>query len=124
MIRSKRVPDSNIMELTIDGAINQDGYDEALALFYQLVEEYEYVHILKEFGLMKPWLYVNVRQGVKMFSLIHHIGKIAVVADQKWISWISVVVGVILRINVRTFKGVEIEKARTWLHEDALFLSS
>lgn len=120
MIRVAHIPDTNILEMEIDGAITAEEFDRVLADIEAAIKEHGKLKVLKRIGEIHmppiPWskFWDDLRFGMKHLSDFTHG---AVVADQDWIRAWARVWNPLLKAEIKAFKLDELEQARAWLRD-------
>lgn len=119
MIEFREVPNTNIIELTIDGSISAAEFDDIIGKFEASIQKHGTVRVLEEvrsFGgvpVSKFW-----EDIVFAFANLKHFSRAAVVAHQKWIEVFTKLASPFLSAEVRYFNETEVDRAREWLRED------
>ena len=119
MIAFREIPNTNIVEFTIDGKISKEGFDDIIARFEGAIRKHGTVRVLEEiraFGCMpvaKFW--DDIKFG---FKNMKNFSRAAVVADQKWIEVLTKMASPFVSADVRYFTESEIDQARQWLCAD------
>ncbi|MDH3444934.1 MAG: STAS/SEC14 domain-containing protein [Deltaproteobacteria bacterium] len=120
MIKFREIPNTNIVELTIDGGISAAEFDDIVAKLDAAIQTHGTLRLLKHirsFGgvpVSKFWDDINfVFKNMKNFS------HAAVVADQKWIEVFTKMAKPFISAEVRYFNEAEIDQAREWLRQEA-----
>lgn len=120
MIDFKKVPDSNIVEITIDGRLSREQMKDVTARLGAMIEMHgkiRVIEVIRSFGGMDPMsFWDDIR-----FSIGHYndFERCAVVADEPWIEWWTKAVRPLLPCEVRLFGLDEIDEAREWTMADA-----
>jgi hypothetical protein len=118
MIEFCEIPNSHIVEFTIDGKISKGEFDDLIARLKTAIEKHGTVRVLehiRSFGGMpisKFW--EDIKFGFRNMKNFSHA---AVVADQKWIEIFTKMAKPFISGEVRYFNEAEMEQARKWLHE-------
>ncbi|MFZ0612954.1 MAG: STAS/SEC14 domain-containing protein [Desulfobacterales bacterium] len=116
MLEIRETPDSNIVEIAVDGRISRKDFDRAVTVLNNKIAVYGNVRLLEEvkrIGAVEPsliwedlkWVYLHFKE----------ITRTAVVADRKWIELYTKIVKPFVKIEIRYFDSSEIEEARRWL---------
>ena len=118
MLEYREIPDTNIVEFTIDGAISAAEFDEVIASFEASIARHGKIRVLehvRSLGGVPPskW-WEDIKFG---FKHMRDISRAAVVAEATWIEIFANLVNPFLAAEVRYFKSAEIDKARAWLRE-------
>ncbi len=120
MLEYREIPDTNIVEFTIDGAISAVEFDEVIARFEASIARHGKIRVLEHVrslgGVPASKWWQDVKFG---FKHMRDITRAAVVAEAKWIEIFANLVNPFLAGEVRYFKSAEIDKARAWLREPA-----
>ena len=120
MLEYREIPDTNIVEFTIDGAISAAEFDDVIARFEASIARHGKIRVLEHIrslggvGPSKWW--EDVKFG---FKHRRDIARAAVVAEAKWIEIFANLVNPFLDAEVRYFKTAEIDMARAWLRESS-----
>ena len=118
MLEYREIPDTNIVEFTIDGAISAAEFDDVIARFEASIARHGKIRVLehvRSLGGVPPSKWC---QDVKFgFKHMRDITRAAVVAETKWIEIFANLVNPFLAAEVRYFKSAEIDRARAWLRE-------
>lgn len=118
MIAITQVPDTNIVEIMIDGAISSAEFDRALERLKIAIDQHGSIKVLERLGKLKappiPWsrFWDDIQFG---FEHLRDITHAAVVADQSWIVPYVRLLNPLLKAELRAFKLSELEAAREWL---------
>ncbi|MGA9334905.1 MAG: STAS/SEC14 domain-containing protein [Rudaea sp.] len=107
---------TNILEFTIDGGFNRSEFDTVAARIEQMVAlhgKIRVIEIIKSIGPIEPSAFwQDLKFAPKHMKDFSHV---AVVGDQKWITWLSRMAKPFLSAKVRIFGLDEVEKARVWI---------
>jgi hypothetical protein len=120
MLEYREIPDTNIVEFTIDGAISAAEFDDVIARFEASIARHGKIRVLehvRSLGGVPPskW-WQDVKFG---FQHMRDITRAAVVAEEKWIEIFANLVNPFLAAEVRYFKTAQLAQARAWLSEPA-----
>lgn len=118
MLTYHEVPETNVIEITVDGKITRAEFDDVISRFEGAIERHGKVRVLEHivsFGgaPISAW-WEDFRFALRHWS---DVERAAVVADKKWIEAWTKIVRPFLRCEVRYFGSAEIERAREWVHE-------
>lgn len=121
MLHCLQIPETNIIELTVDGQITEEEFDDILDILEDTIREHESIRVLNiirslgEFPTI-PFSRVwdDVRFGLQHFS---EVSRAAVVSDLPWLETMVKVVQPLLKAEVRWFPESQLETARAWLRE-------
>lgn len=129
MIDCREIPDTNIIEFSIDGKISAEEYhklaERALAFF----QKHKKVRVLKEIITFDGFDFAIFKEKL-LPDLLRHQGDIthaALVADEKWIEQISSLITPAFPCRVRQYKLNDLGAAREWLRtakEDSIEVTS
>ena len=116
MLDYKEDTDAGIVEITVDGRITREEFDDVAAKLEALIASHGKIRILE---------IVNDFQGIETsafwddlkFSLRHlnDFSKCAVVSDKQWVNLWSTLLRPFISCEVEHFEPDEIEMARAWL---------
>jgi hypothetical protein len=120
MIDFHEVPGTNMLELTIDGAISAPEFDALIARLEAAIARHGKIRVLelvRSLGGIPPskW-WDDLKFG---YRHMRDIERAAIVADPKWIEIFANLINPFFSAEVRYFKTAEIDKARLWLLEPA-----
>jgi hypothetical protein len=116
MLEYREIPDTNIVELTIDGEVSESDFDDTVARLQAAIRRHGTVKILehvRSFGgmpLKKFWH--DIKFG---FRNMKHFTHAAVVGDKKWVALFTKLTRPFVSGEVRHFGEADIEQAREWL---------
>ncbi|MDH3590871.1 MAG: STAS/SEC14 domain-containing protein [Planctomycetota bacterium] len=119
MIEFQIVPDRNIIEFVIAGAITRDNLAPLLAACEKIIAEHGKIRMLKQVrsighvDLAAVW--ENLRFG---FHHLKDLERVAAVADQAWMGNLAKLANPFLSAEMRFFTTDRIEDARAWLREE------
>lgn len=118
MIALHEVPDTNVLELTIDGGVSGPEFDELIARLEAAITRHGKIRVLelvRSLGGIPPskW-WDDVKFG---YQHMRDIERAAIVADPKWIEIFANLINPFFSAEVRYFKTADIDKARMWLSE-------
>ena len=118
MIEFEVIPDSNIIEFSVDGKTTKDDIGELLAACEKLIAERGKIRLLKwvkSVGGVEPSaLWDNLKFGFSNFS---NIERIAGVADKEWMVKLGDLGGKLIPGEIKMFSQDQIDEARAWLRE-------
>ncbi len=116
MISYRSMPDSNIVEFTVDGDLSRDDFDAVLAEVSSKIEDYGSVNLLEEIrsiGKVPPAVvWDDLAWAIRNMK---HIGRAAVVSDEEWVEKVVRFTQPLVSADVRGFALDEIDVAREWL---------
>ena len=120
MIAYHEVPGTNLVELTIDGKIGEDEFDEVLSTFEASIGTHGKIRLLEhihDFGGMPPSKYWDdLKFGFKHLGDISHA---AIVAHETWVEALTKIANPFTSAEVRDFDSAELDEARRWLDSAA-----
>jgi SpoIIAA-like len=117
MYQYREIPDTDTLELMIDGSLTADEYHGAADKVLAFMERRQKIRILKEvrsftgldFGVFRQKLVGSMHRHMKKISAV------AVVTDEFWIKPVTDLLKPFYSYPVRCFRLAQIEEARTWL---------
>lgn len=116
MLMMEQVEGTNILEFTLDGGFTREEFDVIAAKIESMLKEHSkirLIEVVKSIGAIEPSaLWEDLKFGPKHLKDFSHV---AVVADQKWIEWMTKMAQVMMSAEVRTFPLSQIEEARNWI---------
>ena len=109
-------PGTNVIEFSVNGGITKtefqniaDKIDAVIALYGNV----RLIEVIHKIGSIEPAaLWADLKFGPSHLKYFTHV---AVVADQKWIEWITKASRPFLSAQMRVFHINEIDDARTWI---------
>lgn len=120
MIRYQSVPNTNIVEFSVDGPVSREDFDAVIAEVNSKIADFGSVAVLEEIrslGKMPPSvIWDDLRWA---FSNMRHVERAAVVCDKDWVENLVHVMQPLTKADIRHFDRDDIDEARVWL-KDAL----
>ena len=121
MIESHQIPDTNILEFTLDGAFTREDYDKLTALADDMIAQHgtiKMIEIIRDIGKMEPSaIWADFKWAPRHMK---YLTRIAVVADKKWIGWMVGPMRAFISAEVLSFHLDEIDEARRWVAEEVV----
>ena len=118
MIEFEVIPDSNIIEFTVDGKTTKEDLGGLIAACEKLIEEHGKIRMLKWVmsvgGIEAGALWDNLSFG---FRNLKSIERVAGVADKEWMAKLAEFSGKLIPGEVKMFTPDQIDAARAWLRE-------
>ncbi len=120
MIDYKANAKTKSMEFLVGGKITARDYDRVMDKFKKDLKRFDEVKVLERVedidGIDPKALISNIGSTLSQFNEINKkVTKCAVVADQKWVEWLTKASSVIMKGEIKHFKLKEEAKARKWL---------
>lgn len=117
MIEYKEIPESNIIEFSIDGKIDAEDYHKLAENFLKFLDQHGTVRVLKEIKSYEGFDLEILREKLLGELLKHQkdISHAAVVTDEDWVHQISKFFAPAFHCKTRFYKLNEKEKALDWL---------
>jgi hypothetical protein len=114
---------SKVIEITIDGEVNQESFDKLAATLEQRIQEWGEVSLLEEVREIGKVGLSNFWKDLK-FGIDHRkdFKKAAVVTDITWVRAVSNFFSPLVDVEIEVFRLDEIDQARRWLAEVSLDL--
>ncbi|MGA9423313.1 MAG: STAS/SEC14 domain-containing protein [Rhodanobacteraceae bacterium] len=120
MLEHRQIGNTNILELTLDGAMSRDEFTRVAAKIEQMLAEHgklRILEIIRNIGAIEPSaLWEDFKFSPRHLKDFTHA---AVVSDHKWIEWMTAAVSPFISAKVRCFPMDRIDEARRWLESDA-----
>jgi hypothetical protein len=119
MIDYREDPVSGVIEITVDGKISRQEFDDIAARLEAHIARHGKVRLLEE-----VWSLGGIDPGTfwadLKFTLRHlnDFSRCAVVTDRRWIEWLAKGVDHLIACEIRHFPPEQIEAARRWLGEE------
>lgn len=118
MITFRKIPDSNIVEFTVDGDVTQDDYDAVIREVDAVIADYGSVDLLEEVRDIGRIPLSVFRDDLKwVMKHWKQIGRTAVVCDKRWIEALLAVMRPMVSTELRHFDLDSIDEARAWLRD-------
>lgn len=121
MIEMRESPDSDIIELTIDGHVTAKDYHELAERFLAAYEKHGKIRVLKEIRSINGVDFEVLKEKL-ILALVKHIKDVkcgALVTDEHWLEQLTDFLKPAYPCPVRCFKLNQIEEARQWLRSQA-----
>lgn len=115
MLKFHEIPDTNIVEFTIEGKITPEEIEKAVPQFVAATAKHDKLRILKEVRKIEPLDSADF--GTQMSEIFNHLGDIthvALVADKEWEPAVSKM-ATVYPFEVKFFELSQVEQARDWL---------
>lgn len=111
----KSSADNNIVELVIEGKIQESDFDRVLDSMKADIQKHGKIKVLEDVRSFEGADLMVFWKDLKASPLVNDITHVAIVADAKWMRTIAEAVGTILSAEVKAFEQSQIETARKWL---------
>ena len=116
MLTAREIPDSNIFEITVDGGIARAEFDAAMSKLEGMIAQHgsiRLIEIIRDIGSIAPSaLWEDLRLAPRNLK---HLERVAVVADQAWIEWMTTLAKPFVHADMRAFRLDQLEDARKWI---------
>lgn len=119
MLEATAVPDSDVLEVTIDGAISADAMKRLHAQLAEFLEAHEHPGLLvvyTDIGEIPPGAMLEDLRNVEFLPRIE---RAAVVADQRWIRGLTELGEHVVPTEVKVFHQDARDEALAWLRTPA-----
>lgn len=120
MLELRDDPATNIVELTVDGSIDEAEFDEVIERIEAKIRAHGEVRVLehvRSVGSFPPSrMWQDIKFAVRNRRNFSHA---AVVGDQLWLGPMTRFARLFFDGDLRHFSGRQIEEARAWLRRDA-----
>jgi hypothetical protein len=120
VLRQRRIPATNILELELDGDFSREDFDDAARAVDDIIEQEgsaRLIEIFRDIGRLEPAaVWAEMKWAPGHLSKLSHV---AVVADRRWIEWMVGPLAALTPMQVKTFHLDEIEEAREWVRAGA-----
>jgi hypothetical protein len=118
MLEFHQIPDTNIIEFTIEGELTRADYDRLVDRMDAMIRAHgkiRMIEIIKRIGHVEASaMWKDLKWGS---SHMKHFSHVAVVADQKWIEWMVAPIRMFVHAEIEVFHLDELEEARRWIRE-------
>ena len=116
MLEFQENTDSRSMEITIDGYIDHNSFQNVAGHFEKRIDEWGKIKLLKK---IKAFHGINVLALIEDLRLAYrhfnNVSRVAFVTDRYWVELLSTLVKPIFPCQVKVFVESEIVEARQWL---------
>lgn len=116
MVEAHPLPDSNIVEIVVDGAFTRADFERTRSVIEDAIARHGNVRVLeviRTLGTIEPSaLWEDLKFAPKHMKDFSHA---AVVAEQRWIEWLTVAFSPLISAEIRYFKPEHLEEARRWI---------
>lgn len=114
-LQYNRVEDGQIVEVVVEGKITTADMNYVIREIEADLAKYEKLYILEEIrdfkGIDPMALWLDLQQ----ISKLNRIGRVAVVADIKWVTTIAEAIRGLYPFEMKVFERADIDAARVWL---------
>lgn len=108
-------PDSNVVEIIVEGKIAEADFDRVLALAKADFAKHGKLKVLEEIRSFEGVDPMVLWKDIQQAALVKDITHAAIVADAKWLRTLAEAMGTILPAQIKAFERSQIEAARVWL---------
>lgn len=116
MLRFHRIPQTNILELTISGGFTAEDFDHVVAETDRIIAECGEIRLLEIIGQLDPMEPAAVWKDLRFApQRLADFKRVAVVADQPWIQWMTSPETPFRSAEVRIYPPDQLLEARQWL---------
>jgi len=115
MFEIREVPDTNIVEIVIDGSITAADVQEAIPSFIAATQHHKSVRVLKEVRSIEGVDFSAIAPQIgEIYQHLGEISHVALVADESWEPVIAQMKPM-YPFPVKFFGPKQVEEARNWL---------
>lgn len=116
MITVTDYPGTNVIEFFVNDGVSKADFDLVADKIDAIIDMYgsvRLIEVVEKIGSVEPAaLWADLKFGPAHLKFITHV---AVVADQKWIEWVSKISRPFLSAELRTFTMTQLPEARVWI---------
>lgn len=116
MLDFHQIDNTNILEITLDGALTRENYDKLTEKADAMIDEFgtiRMIEIIRDIGKMEPAaIWADFKWAPRHMQ---YLTRLAVVADKKWIGWMVGPMRAFISAEVLSFHLDEIDEARRWV---------
>jgi hypothetical protein len=116
MIEYREIPDSDLVEIELDGAIDRPAFDRIAGQLEAAIKRHgklRLLEVVKSFSGIDPGTLI---EDIKFsFRHLNAFSRVAVVTDLAWLKPLATVAGTLAPAEVKVFPLAEIGTARQWL---------
>lgn len=109
-------PGTNVIEFTVDDGVTKEAFDMVAAKIDSVIQTHGKVRLIEvvhKIGSLEPAaIWADLKFSPNHLKYFSHV---AVVADQKWIEWMTIIGKPFLSAQVRVFPLAQIDEARQWI---------
>ena len=112
--------EANIIGLKLDGAIDDEAFDAAIAAINHALDNNEKIRIYAEVtsigGMSLETFFENIKVKSRLLRQVSQFEKEAIVSDKKWIETLIPIADKLFpTVEVRHFSFDEITEAQAWI---------
>lgn len=116
MLTCETDPATNVVEITVDGAITRADYDMVVAALEAVLAKGDTLRVVETILSIghidaSVW-WKDIRWA---FGHMGKIGRCAVVTDKGWVGSITRAVGALMPAEIRVFQLADLDAARAWV---------
>jgi hypothetical protein len=119
MLTAIPVPDTDVLEVTVDGAITADAMKSIRETLSVFIEAHEHPSILVVYGELGEIPPSAMLEDLKNTGLIKGLSRAAIVAHQRWLRTLTDLAKPFVPVEVRTFDEGDRDAALAWLTSPA-----
>lgn len=117
MLKVKEIPETNIMELTVDGMVTEEDFSVVTAILENKIGKHGKLRLLEDIRSFSG-MPISLWWKDLKFSLGHmnDFERAAIVSDRGWARVMGKVMKPFAAGEIRCFERKELRKARSWLN--------
>ncbi len=118
MLDIERDDRAGFLEITVNGRIDRDHFEQAIEAIDEMVQSHDKLNIVEvvhDIGWIEPQLWW--KDLLFGFTHLNAFNRIAVVSDSGWIGPLTRFFSPLYPMAIRTFGEDELEEARRWARE-------
>lgn len=116
MITVTDYPGTNVIEFFVDDGVSKADFDLVAKKIDAIIDMYgdvRLIEVVEKIGSVEPAaLWADLKFGPSHLKYFTHV---AVVADKKWIEWVTKMSRPFLSAQLRTFTMKQLPDARVWI---------
>ena len=109
----------NVLRLLVDGEITEEAIQQASSMMEKMIDEHGKIRMLAEVKALEGYASVSAFLQDSQETLGHYrdFERVAVVADEQWLSGLAGLADLINPANVKQFSPREISLAEEWIRQ-------
>lgn len=116
MITMTDYPGTNVIEFLVDDGVSKEDFDLVAQRLETIIDTHgsvRMIEVIQKIGSVEPAaLWADLKFGPSHVKYFTHV---AVVADQKWIEWVTKMSQPFMKAQMRTFTLAQLPQAREWI---------
>ena len=117
MLTHKEIQGTNIIEITLDGPLSREEFDQMVIKTEEMIETHGKIKLIEIIGHVGKIPLSVLWEDMKWEpSHLKYFSHVAIVADQRWIDWLVTASKIFISAKMKTFHLDQLEEARNWIN--------